>query len=565
MRLLAVLCLGGLLFAQGPQQFEATTLTGTARFHEGGWDADSIHVEYVGRNRPSWPSGNIETPAWLNRFSPFHGTDGSQRGFYDSIRYTELYAGIDLEFRLVDGSLKSEFDLRPGARADRISWRYKKGTALRVLPGGVLEATTPEGRVRESRLIAWQDFDDRRVTVWASFEIWRDDTVGVLLGPYDKRLPLVIDPVLTFSGTAGGAGTDVITGVARDASGNIYFAGWTDSPAFSTVLSAFPRGGGVDAFVMKVNGSSKSVVYLAYLGGSGDDRALGVAVDGDGYVYVCGSTNSSNFPVLNAHQATLNGGTNAFLAKLDQAGQKILFSTYFGGSGSTVANAIALDGSGGVYIAGQTDSASLPTLGPFQSANGGGVDAYIAKFTTTGAPQYASYLGGSGTDMAFALAADTSGNAYVTGSTSSVNFPVLNPLQSKLNGFADAFVTKVNAAGNATVYSTYLGGSGGGIGQPEQGNAIAVDSQGNAYVAGETSSADFPVVNAYQPQFNGWNTDAFVAKLNPAGSQLVFSTYLGGTDIDVANAVEIDSAGYVYVAGYTGSPDFPTVQRMQAG
>lgn len=371
---------------------------------------------------------------------------------------------------------------------------------------------------------------------------------------------LAAGPALTFATTTGGSGTDTITGVGRDAAGNIYYAGWTDSTTFSTATSAYPRGGSVDAFVMKVNGSSKKLVYLTYLGGSGDDRALGIVVDGDGYVYVCGSTSSSNFPIAAASQATLTGSTNAFLTKLDLTGQRILFSTYFGGSGHTAANAIALDNSGNVYMAGQTDSTSLPTVAPFQAASGGALDAFVAKFNSTGLIQYASYLGGFGNDAAQGIAVDSSGNAYVTGSTTSSNFPLRNPLQNKLNGFEDAFVAKVNAAGSATVYSTYLGGSG----QPEQANAITVDSQGDAFVAGTTSSADFPMLNAYQATFNGWNSDAFVAELTPDGSRLVFSTYLGGGDLDVATGIRLDSAGNVYVVGYTASADFPAVQSVQA-
>lgn len=567
MRLLLLLTAAATGLAQMagvPRRFEAQTLERRVVFQEGGWEAGAIRVEYIGRNRPAWPAGEIETSSRPNGLPSFQLLDGAQTGFFDGIRYTGLYPGIDLEFRVVSSALKSQFELQPGAGADRISWRYSKGTALRILKDGVLEATTPEGSVRESRLIAWQTVKELRIPVPVAFEIGRDDTVGLLVGPYDKHLPLVIDPVLTFSATTGGSGTDVITGVSRDAAGNIYLAGWTDSTGFSTASPTFPRGGGVDAFVMKLNGSSKNLVYLAYLGGSGDDRALAVAADGDGYVYVCGMTSSNNFPLLSAHQGALNGSTNAFLTKLDPSGRKMLFSTYFGAPGSTIANAIALDRAGNIYVAGQTNSTSLPTVGPFQSGSGGGWDAFVAKFDSSGTVQYASYLGGVGDDIALGVAVDLSGNAYVAGSTSSPNFPVVSPLQNKLKGFEDAFVAKVNAAGSALVYSTFLGGSGGALGEPEQANAITVDNLGNAYVVGSTNSTDFPVVKAYQPAFTGYDTDAFVAKLNPAGSQLVFSTYLGGTNKDVANSVRIDSSFNVYVAGYTASTDFPLVQPLQA-
>lgn len=460
---------------------------------------------------------------------------GTQRDAYDTIQYTELYAGVDLSVRVMGGSLKTEFEVRPGGDVSHISWRYKNST----------------------------DVDDRRVPVPVSFRIGQDDTVGLVAGPYDTQLPLIINPALTFSTTVGGSGTDVITGVARDAAGNIYYTGWTDSPTFSTVTPTFPRGGDIDSFVMKLNGSTKALVYLAYIGGSGDDRALGIAVDGSGYVYVCGSTTSTNFPVVGAQQATLNGTTNTFLTKLDPTGRKMLFSTYFGGSGDTIANAIALDNADNVYLAGETDSTALPTMHPFQTASGGLLDAFVAKFNFAGVLQYASYLGGAGNDMALGIAVDSAGNAYVAGGTMSANFPVVGALQNALDGMQDAFVTKVDALGSAVVYSTYLGGSGGAYGSPEEANAISVDSKGDAFVAGTTPSADFPILNAYQPVFDGWNSDAFISELNPAGSKLIFSTYLGGSDLDVANSVELDSSGNIYVAGYTASIDFPMVQAIQ--
>jgi len=546
------------------QRFAVKTLQGTVVFREGGWDADSIHVEYLGRSRPSPPAGLVETPYPISRFSAFQGSGGTKLASYDSLLYRSLYPGIDLVLRLAGGSLKSEFDLQPGAQVSRIRWRYRQTTRLQIRGDGALEATSGEGTVVESRLIAWQQEGGKRVPVAVRYEVRRNGTVGMVAGPYDQRLPLVLDPVLTFATTAGGAGTDVITGVSRDAAGNIYLAGWTDSTVFSTISSAFSRGLGVDAFVLKLNGSTKAPVYLAYLAGSGDDYALGIAVDGNGYAYITGSTNSTDFPVIRAHQTTLNGETNVFLSKLDPTGTRLLFSTYFGGAGNTVANAIALDSAENIYIAGQTDSTALPEILPFQQANGGGLDAFVAKFNDLFMVQYASYLGGSGDDIAYGIAVDLAGNAYLTGSTTSVNFPVLGAFQATLRGSQDAFIAKVNPAGSAKVYSTYLGGSGGGIGQPEQANAIAIDSHGDAFIVGATPSSDFPILNAYQPGFNGWNSDAFIAELNPSGAGLVFSTYLGGTDLDVATSVELDASGNIYVAGYTASTDFPTIQPIQA-
>jgi hypothetical protein len=544
-------------------RFTVKTSRGTVLFREGGWDAGSIHLDYLGHKRLCQPVGLTETPYTVSRFSAFPDSGSARLATYDSLRYADLYPGIDLVVRLAEGSLKTEFDLKPGSKVSRIRWRYRQFEHIQARLDGTLESAGPLGSIAESPPDAWQEVGGKRVPVKMKYAVLRDGAVGLVAGPYDQHVLLVIDPILTFAQTMGGSGTDVITGVARDAVGNVYVSGWTDSAVFSTFASSFSPGKDVYAFVMKLAAATKSIVYLAYLGGSGEDRATGIAVDGDGYAFICGSTNSIDFPVVNAHQGNLNGSTNAFLAKLNPLGNRLLFSTYFG-SGNTAANAIALDGSDNAYVAGQTDSTTLPTTTPFQAANGGALDAFAAKFNSSGTIQYSSYLGGSGNDVAYGVAVDATGDAYLTGSTTSTNFPVAGPFQATLRGGQDAFVTKINPAGSAMVYSTYLGGSGGGIGQPEEANAIVVDSLGDAFVAGTTSSVDFPVVNAYQPYFAGWNSDAFVAELNPAGAQLIFSTYLGGTDLDVVNAIELDSSGNIYVAGYTASIDFPTVQPIQA-
>jgi uncharacterized protein (TIGR03437 family) len=235
------------------------------------------------------------------------------------------------------------------------------------------------------------------------------------------------------------------------------------------------------------------------------------------------------------------------------------YSTYLGGSGDDVATDIALDSSGNAYITGLTTSTNFPTRDPAQPNYGGGeIDAFIVKFNPAGTSLvYATYLGGNNEDQALGIAVDPSGSAYVTGQTCSPNFPTRNAVQAVFGGFCDAFVTKLNASGSSVGYSTYLGGR-----ENDPGFAIAVDPSGNAYVTGWTASANFPTKNPFQPML-GDVSDAFVTKLNAAGSELIFSTFLGGNSGDFAHAVAVDSAGNAYVTGETRSSNFPTVNPLQ--
>ncbi len=238
----------------------------------------------------------------------------------------------------------------------------------------------------------------------------------------------------------------------------------------------------------------------------------------------------------------------------------LAYSTYLGGNGDDSGVAIAVDGSGNAYVTGFTNSTNFPTASPFQATTGGGQDAFVTKFNATGsALVYSTHLGGSGGEVGNGIAVDTSGNAYVTGQTTSTNFPTASPLQATLGGSVDAFVTKFNAAGSALVYSTYLGGS-----ADDRGFAIAVDASGNAYVTGETFSANFPTASPLQAMLGSSNFDAFVTKFNAAGSALVYSTYLGGSGNERGFGIAVDTGGSAYVTGLTDSTNFPTASPLQA-
>ena len=307
--------------------------------------------------------------------------------------------------------------------------------------------------------------------------------------------------------------------------------------------------------------AGNALVFSTFLGGN-EDEGYGIAVDGAGSAYVTGLTYSTDFPTQSAYQATLRGTYNAFVTKLTPAGDALAYSTYLGGSGLGDAGwGIAVDGAGSAYVTGYTQSTNFPTQSAYQASYQGGIqDAFVTKLTPTGnALVYSTYLGGSSWDGGYGIAVDGAGSAYVTGGTTSWNFPTQSAYQATNQGVGNAFVTKLAPAGNALVYSTCLGGSGN-----DQAYGIAVDAAGSAYVTGLTSSTNFPTESAYQPTDQGGGWDAFVAKLTPAGNALAYSTYLGGSDRDFVFGIAVDGAGSAYVTGTTRSANFPTQSPYQA-
>jgi len=374
---------------------------------------------------------------------------------------------------------------------------------------------------------------------------------------------------LVYSTYLGGSDSDLGLGIAVDSLGNAYVTGEARSANFPTTSGAWQTasGGGDDAFVTKLNPTGSALVYSTYLGGNSSDRALGIALNTLGDAYVTGSTRSTNFPTtLGAFRTAFGGGQNdAFVTMLYRTGTTIGYSTYLGGNDEDVGRGIAVDYLGSAYVTGFTwASTNFPTTpGAFQTAvHPGGPDAFVTKLNPFGtALVYSTYLGGNDFDFALGIGLDTLGNAYVTGATTSTNFPTTPGAFQTAFGGLDAFVTKLNPTGSALIYSTRLGGS-----QFEEGRGIAVDTFGNAYVTGATGSTNFPTTPGAFQTSSGGGGDAFVTKLNPTGSALVYSTYLGGRkddDIDnisrgvVAGGIALDSLGNAYVTGDTRSNNFP--------
>ena len=390
---------------------------------------------------------------------------------------------------------------------------------------------------------------------------------------------------LNPSGTAilsltylGGSAEDYGNAIAVDQAGNAYVVGTTLSTDFPVTPGAVQtKYGGADvfgdAFVTKLDSTLSQLIYSTYLGGSSDDLAAAIALDSLGQAYVAGSTRSHNFPVTpgvlqpqyGGNPSNISGsGGDAFVAKLDPSGSTLLYSTFLGGDGEDSASAIALDSSGNAMVAGGTNSHNFPvTPGVVQSTFGGsgdssqtGGDAFVAKLNPLGSGLlFSTFLGGSSSDSASSVALDALGNIYVQGSTTSTNFPTFHPLQPSLAGTSNAFLAKLDPSGITLLYSTYFGGSG------HDGAVGTADSSGFVYLAGDTDSTNFPLMNSLQPYFG--NTDVFLAKVDPTGAALLYSSYLGGGDSDFGGAIARGPDGSVWIAGSTFSQNFPTLNAPQ--
>ncbi len=323
-----------------------------------------------------------------------------------------------------------------------------------------------------------------------------------------------------------------------------------------------------DAFLAKLNPDG-SLNFATYLGGSGEDAGNAIALDAAGNIYITGSTASTDFPVFHPAQATTGGNGDAFVAKISSDGQHVLYATYLGGTGSDEALGIAVDASSSVYVTGQTLSPDFPTENAFQphcllgATNRCMGEAFVTKLSSDGSSLvYSTYFGGSGGDSANAIAVDSLGQVYVAGQTLSVDFPLASPLQAAAGGKTEAFISKFLPNGSGLVYSTFLGGSGDDVA-----TSIAVDSHGNAFVSGYTDSVNFPMQSPVQSACHKDSTgacsqDAFLAVLNSSGSALKFSTYLGGTGADEGKGIALDTKGSAYLGGASTSSDFPSAQPI---
>lgn len=490
---------------------------------------------------------------------------------YAKVQQHNVYPGVDLVYYGNEQQLEYDFVVSPGADYKAITLAFEGADRVEIESNGDLALHVEAGVVRQHKPFIYQEVDGRRQSINGSYILISSQAehntgsyqVGFKVDEYDHTKDLIIDPVLSYSTYLGGSDDEGDSYITVDNSGSAYITGGTSSLDFPTAnaLQDNLSGGGC-AFISKLNSTGTGLLFSTYLGGSAGSNGGGIAVDSSGNVYVTGSTSSLDFPLVNAVQSTFGGLTDVFVTKLNTTGSAILYSTYLGGSASDDGRAIGVDSVGNTYVAGPTTSFDFPTVNALQPTFGGVFDAFVAKLTVTGPTlAYSTFFGGISSDVVNGncLKVDGAGNVYVAGETFSADFPTTpGAFQTTFSGSEAAFAFKLNPAGSAIVYSTYLGGNSG----DSRADGIAVNSSGDAYVAGRTRAHDFPTINALQATKSGIE-DAFITKIDPSGSALIFSTFLGGSSFDASNGIAIDASENIYITGETTSPDFPTINPLQ--
>lgn len=491
---------------------------------------------YKGRNPDEW---HIDVPT------------------YKSVVYEKLYPGIDMAWIGDDGLLESEFYISPGADYHQIRLDYEGIESKTIRDDGALVIETELGELVEKTPFAYQDIDGSRTEVEAEYILLADASVGFKLGQYDQNLPLVIDPELIFLTTIVGqvGGSEFGTGVVIDSAGNVILCGAANRffPAMDVIDSSNHAGGvAEDGLLVKLDGTTGAVIYSALFGGTQLDYFSDIAIDSFETLYLTGLTASSDFPVLNSFQDTLAGLDDAFLVTLNAAGQ-LTRSTYLGGSKKDWGGRIALDGAGNIYIGGRTESTDFPITGGFQTTFQGGSssspfpsDNFVAKVSAAGSVVYSTYLGGSDNDIFIGIAVNDAGEATVTGTTMSNDFPMMNAYQATYGGGApgegDIYITRLNTGGNGLVYSSYFGGA-----AADFATGMALTSDGHTLVAGGTTSLDFPVVNGQSfPETN--TVDGILIKLDNTG-QPGYSLRTNRPGFDRFSGVVVDDSARALVVG----------------
>jgi hypothetical protein len=525
-------------------------------------------MKLVGANPQPQVSGLEELPGKANYFL---GNDPKQWRSniptYGKVKYHDVYPGIDLVYYGQQRQLEYDLIVAPGANPRGIRLSFEGVDSLEVDPQGNLILHTSSGELVQHVPNIYQEIHGNKQSISGRYALIETEGPALSINHapgnpqqvrfevdrYDPTRALVIDPVLVYSTYLGGSGPEGASGIAVDSVGSAYVTGSTFSSDFPTAGSFDTSASGEnDAFVTKLNTTGSALVYSTYLGGSDFESGHAIAVDATGNAYLTGETFGPDFPTTpGAFDTSFNGGAlDAFVTKLNTTGSALVYSTYLGGSGffaTTSGWGIAADPSGNAHVTGVTLFADFPTTpGAFDTSANDELDAFVTKLNTTGsALVYSTYLGGNSDDWGFGIAVDAASNAYLTGITSSANFPTtLGVFDTSFNGGFDAFVTKLNVMGSSLVYSTYLGG-----GSDDRGRGIAVDLAGNAYLTGETQSADFPTtLDAFDTSANG-GSDAFVAKIatGPLAVRVTIDIKPGGSP----NSINPRSNGNIPVAVLT--------------
>ncbi|MBN1106060.1 MAG: SBBP repeat-containing protein, partial [Deltaproteobacteria bacterium] len=481
---------------------------------------------------------------------------------YNEVSFGEVYEGISLKLRAYGNNVEKVFKVRPGFRPETIKFAVKGALFLTIGEKGRLEVETGLGTVAFSTPVAYQEKEGKREYVQIAYSLGHEG-YGFSVDNYDKTLPLVIDPMLA-STFLGGSGTDWSHSLALDGSGNVYVKGSTTSADFPFTAGAYDGGhnGAEDIFISKLNPDLTLLLVSTYIGGSGQERPGGLAIDGAGNVYIAGTTLSGNYPTTaGAYDTTYAGGWDSYISKLNSGLNTLLASTFIGGSGNDdEVYALVLDVSNSrLYVTGKNFLGGYPTTaGAYDTAFNGSNDIIVSRLdlnlTTL---QASTYIGGSSQDIGAGIALDSAGNVIIFGKSESSNYPTTTGAYDQThNGNWDLVVSKLNADLTTLQASTYIGGS--ATDAQLTGGSLVLDSSNNVCVAGCPSSSNYPTTaGAYDQTHNG-GEDAVISILSPDLSSLQASTFLGGSGQDRATTPIIDSTGNVYVFGYTTSTGFPT-------
>ncbi|MGA2132441.1 MAG: SBBP repeat-containing protein [Bryobacteraceae bacterium] len=539
--------------ARGPGYVVGLRRNGSAVYSDGA----PLAIDLVGQQIPAGFRGEQPLVSVTNYYRGDPANWHPRIPHFEGARFREVYPHIDLLWLARGPDLEYEFVARAGADPNRIRVRFTGAGRVWADAYGNLLIETPSGKIQHRRPIAWQEVRGQRREVAVSVRL-EADTAGFALGPYDRKRPLWIDPVLSYSTYIGGSGYDAGYAIAVDGAGGVYLTGTTSSIGFPALGSGINANN--EAFVMKFN-ETGALLYTTVLASNGNTAGQAIAVDSSGDVYITGYTEASNFPVTaGAWQTFPNGISSAFAAKLSPSGT-LLYATYIGGAGQTTGTGVAIDETGCAYVTGYTSAAFPTTSGAAQTVYGGGfADAFVVKLNAAGsAAVYSTLLGAAGNDEAQAIVVDGAGEACIAGYSDSTNLATASAFQISPGGEGDALVACLNATGTVWTTVSYLGGS-----NFDQAYALDIDSSGNLYVAGTTFSPDFPVTAGVLQGANAGAYDAFVAKLSPGAGSVLYATFLGGDANDTATAIAVGSAGDVWVGGYTASMNFPLAGAWQS-
>jgi hypothetical protein len=540
-------------------------------------DSSTVSIEWQNGKAANKMAGEKPIRA---RVDHFHGADhsrwksGDSLERYSQVRYSQVYPGVDLVFHPYGSQLEHDFVVAPGIDPSQISLAVKGASSVNLESDGSLAIRAGQAEIRQSKPVAYQQIDGKRVEVAASYRLGGDREVSFELGEYDTSKELVIDPVLKFASYLGGTlRTSPASVVAERGTGILWVAGTTNStdfPAVGDAIRDISTMGNGDIYVARIDPSKpgpEALLYAAFVGGTGSDEARSMVIDFEGNAVIAGTTTSGDFPIVGSYDSAIESGRDAFVCKIDprRAGNAALvYTTFLGGDNDDFANAVTTDPLGRIIVTGYTVSENFPrTANAIQTNRQSGYELFISRIDPnvgTNGLEYSTYYGGSATDIANAVAVDARGLIYVAGSTSSSNFPISDTTyRSTYSNAGDMFIIRVDTtkAGIPGIdYGTYIGGSG-----IDSAQAMYLDAQGNVTVAGYTTSTDMPIAGNATQTRNGGNADIYLARLNLATSTITFATYLGGSASDLAYGMNVDAEGRIHLAGYTYSTNLPVTRN----